>query len=362
MVMGGTLVARPGVNVNGNGFQIMFMEGGRADFQGSKVFTWSGNGSNANLKRDINFTNMKRIMFHQGAGKSTLRYVAVRDSGGTALGDYPIHFHLNGNSTRGTLVEGVVVVNSKHHAFVPHGSHGITFRDTIAKNVAGTAYWWDPGRGKNCSDDILYDHALADHVTNTPGDDRGFRLEAFRLGCGRGNVIQGSIALNVNPTHPKDCSGFHWPENDEGIWRFSNNASFGSKCEGIFIWQNTDLAHLINGYRGDPIENGAYVNRYVFSNIDTVEIVAHALGHNGGPVIYENGSVDTVYVPRHTLEGKNPIVFRDLQIGRFIVDNASNGGTMPGRYLLDNTNLACGDIEYISVVPGTSIVVDGVSC
>lgn len=359
MVMGGTLVARPGVSVDGNGHQIMFMNGGSADFQGSKTSTWSGNGGNANLKRDVNFRNLRRIMFHDGAGKSTLRYISVADSGGGSMGEYPLHWHLNGNSTRGTLVEGVVVVNGKHHAFVPHGSHGITFRNTIAKNIKGDAYWWDPGRGANCSNDTVYDHALADGVTNNPGDNRGFQLAAFRLGCGKGNVIKNSVARNVNPSNPKNCSGYHWPENDEGVWGFVNNASYGSACNGIFVWQNTSSAHVINGFRGDGIENGAYVNQYIYRDLDVEFIKAHALGRDGTNVLFENGKVGQVQITAHTVEGE-PMVFRNLQIGTFTINNGD--GSVPGTYVLDNTNIACGDVRYESVKSGTRVIINGSTC
>jgi hypothetical protein len=364
IVMGGTLVARPGVNVNGNGFQIMFMNGGKADFQGSKTSTWSGNGSNANLSRDITFSNLRRIMFHEGAGKSTLRYFSIKDSGTSQVGDYSLHFHLNGNSTRGTLVEGVVVLNSRHHAFVPHASHGITFRDTIAKNGRCEAYWWDPPEFQstsqvNNSNDTVYEHALADGVTNCPGDDRGFRLSAFSLGAGNGNSIRNSVARNVSPSHAKDCSGFNWPELSDkqpSSWTFTNNASYGSKCNGIFVWQNDNEQHIVNGFSGDGIDHGAYLNRYDYRNLDVEFIEVHALGWS-----VTGGSTASVAVSKHNLDG-GPVTFSNIDIGSFVVNNAGDGGSTPGTYVLNGTGLACDDIVYHSVVPGTEVVIDGAQC
>lgn len=364
MVDGGLLVARPGVKVNGNGYQIMFMNGGRADFQGSATSTWSGDGSNANVSRDINFDNMRRIMFHHGAGKSTLKFFSITNSGTSALGDYSLHFHHNGNSTRGTLVQGVAVVNSKHHAFVPHGSHGITFKDTIAKNGRCDAYWWDEPAFQsqdtsNNSHDIVYDHALADGVTNCSGDNRGFRLSAFHLGAGKGNVVKNSVARNVKPSHAKDCSGFFWPElhhNHPLSWGFANNASYGSACNGIFVWQNNSQEHIVNGFRGDGIDHGAYVNRYDYRNVDVEFIEVHALGWK-----VTGGSADKVEVFSHVLAG-DPVVFTNVSIGSFVVDNASNGGKIPGTYVLNGSGLSCGDIVYGSVVSGTKVVIDGTEC
>jgi hypothetical protein len=364
IVDGGTLIARSGVNVDGNGFQIMIVNGGRADIQGTPTSTWSGDGSNANLTRDINFSNLRRIMFHEGAGKSTLRYFTVSDSGTSELGDYSIHFHLNGNSTRGTLVEGVAVLNSRHHAFVPHGSHGITFKDTIARNGRCEAYWWDQPEFQstnqiNNSNDVLYDHVLVDGVTNCADDGRGHRLSGIELGAGSGNVIRNSVVRNVRPSHSKDCSGYHWPElsaKQPSSWTFSNNASYGSACNGIFVWQNDNEDHIVNGFAGDGIDHGAYVNRFDYRNVNVDFIEVHAVGWS-----VTGGSADEVIALKHSLEG-DPVNLKNISIGRFIVDNATNGGSTPATYSLEKVGLKCGDVEWRSVVPGTKVIVDGSDC
>lgn len=384
IVEGGTLVARPGVNVNGNGFQIMFMKGGKADFQGSKVFTWSDRGVKQNLQRDVVFRNMKRIMWMSGGGASTLKYLTVADSGTSSLGDYPLHWHLNGNSTRGTIVEGVVVTNGKNHAYVPHGSHGITFRDVIAKNTKGPALWWDdPGTNESCSfqkfctvdnsNDIVYDHVLVDGVTNGPGDSRGFTLAAFNLGAGSGNVVKNSVAINVNPSHVKDCSGFKWPsdanQNEGGnVWVFQNNYSFSGKsgpsasggpdaCHGIFVWQNDGNHHIINGFTGGGIDHGAYKNRYEYRNVNVPYMEVHARG-----VVFNGGNVEEVLAAKHQAAGSadNPTaVFTKTAIDRFTL---RNGKGEPGYYVFNNTGLTCSDIVEESVASGTVVVIDGDKC
>lgn len=370
MVMGGTLVARSGVKVNGNGYQIMFMNGGKADFQGSPTSTWSGGGSNANLTRDITFDNMRRIMFHQGAGKSTLKWFTISNSGNAGvLGDYPLHFHLNGNSTRGTLVEGVVVVNGQNHAFVPHGSHGITFRNTIAWDVKDTAYWWDPPGTNNCSgkkrgcttdnsNDTVFDHALAANVVPGAGSD-GHRLAGFQMGAGSGNVAKNNAALNIRGG--KDCAGYMWPEaanqNSGGnVWTFTNNRSSSTNCHGIFVWQNDERDHVITNFTGDGIDHGAYSNFYTYTNVDVGYMVAIALGYT-----VKDSSIDVVTTGGHNkiAEG-GAIVFDNVAIGEFIVN--SGNGDVPGTYILDNTGLKCGDIQYDNAKAGTVVIIDGKEC
>jgi hypothetical protein len=368
-VDGGVLVARPGVNLTGNGFQIMFMNGGRADFQGSKVSTWSGNGSNANLTRDINFTGMRRIMFHNGAGKSTLKYFRVSDSGTPNHGDYPIHFHLNGNSTRGTVVEGVVVVNGRNHAFVPHGSHGITFKDVIAKDIRKTAFWWDAPGTNNCNDrdkfctadnsnDIRYEHALVDGVFESQGNVEHHRVAGFLLNAGSGNVIRNSVVRNIRGG--KDCSGFHWPgaanQNAGGnVWVAQNLQVFDDDCHAVFVWQNDGNRHVVSGVTGPGIGQGAYVNHYEYVEFDVSYVEAHAAGWK-----MRDGRIGEFIAHRHRNEFFPTVELSNVTLGAFTIDNGS--GDIPGTYVLNGTNLSCGDIQYRNVVEGTRVIIDGKDC
>lgn len=372
-VLGGTLVARPGVRVTGNGFQFIFMGGGTADFQGTKVFTWSDNGSKQNLERDIVFDDMRRIMF-MGAGKSILRYFTISNSGNAGvLGDYPLHFHLNGDSTRGTIVEGVVVINGQNHAFVPHGSHGITFKYTIAKNTRGDAYWWDPpGTNGSCSsgsgcdpidntNDVVYDHALADGVYGERG------VAGFRLGAGNNPTVRNSAAINIDSSNPSKrfCSGFKWPEFTNGssrgvntVWTFHNNYSYSpSGCDGINVWQNDSTVHVIDGFSGGEIDHGAYSNAYHYKNVDVTLVIVHAAGWK-----MTDSNVDRIHAAKHRSDANPTVLFENVTVGVFTINNAADNGSIPGTYVFDGTNLTCGDIEYQSVVPGTRVIINGSEC
>jgi len=364
IIDGGTLLARPGVTVNGNGFQIMVHSGGRVDWRGTPVFTWSGDGSNANLTRDINLRNLRRIMFTGGAGPSVIQYVAVHSSGTPRLGDYPLHWHLNGNSTRGTIVEGVAVVDGRHHAFVPHGSHGITFRNTIASGIAGGAYWWDPPpkdgspKDMNNSHDILYSHALADGISNAPGDDRGYNLAAFSLAGGDNNTLRASVARNINPSHKKNCSGFIWPSigSQSSLWTFENNKTFGSDCHGISVWDNDGKLHIIDGFTStEGISHGAYINRYEYRHIDVPYVLVHAVGWS-----VTSGRIAEVRDTKHQSEGT--VTFIDVEVGRLIMDSLQGQDPPPVHYAFTNTGLICDGVEWVSWVEGSTVTIDGQDC
>jgi hypothetical protein len=312
-------------------------------------------------------------MFHSGAGSSTLKYVSVADSGTSALGDYPLHWHLNGNSTRGTIVEGVVVVNGRHHAFVPHGSHGITFKDTIAKNTSGDAYWWDaPGTNESCrflsdctldnSNDIMYDHALAHGVTNGPGDGRGFRLAGFMLGAGSGNVVQNSAAVNISPSHIVECSGFHWPEaanqNAGGnVWVFQNNRSVSaSGCYGIFVWQNDDNHHVIQGFTGSGINHGAYGNHYEYRRVDVSRLEVHAQGWS-----VHDSSVGKIFVYPHVIAGQ--VNLTNVRAESVVMEDAPAGdANQPITVNITSPNLSCESVIWLNPHPASSVAINGSTC
>lgn len=334
IVDGATLVARSGVVVEGNGHEIMFMNGGRADFQGTpksgwvvwgdpvdnwtvgdrlavaplavgdwsvKDSVWTGDWNDvqpstdtltngrvvaaevANLDRGIIINNVARIMFHMGAGVSILRYVAVTNSGVEGeLGFYPVHFHLNVDTVRGSLVEGVVVENSANRAFVPHGSHGIIMRDCAAVHVIDEAYWWDkPSEGDqtNNSDDIVWEDCLALGVYE--GDNRNRRLAGFSLGAGVGNAAVGCHVAGVR-NQTDTASAFIWPEfvgggeNNDGVWEFRHCVGHNNEQSGIFVWQNDGQIHRIedtllyrNGENG--IYHGAYRNSYQYERVQSLD-------------------------------------------------------------------------------------------
>ena len=177
----------------------------------------------------INLTRNVRIegtpegfshVFLRSTQPQTIRYVALRymaphfgDSDRT--GRYGLHFHMAGEGSRGSIVEGVVVRDAGNHAFVPHASHGITFRDTIAYNVLNEAYWWDPPPEEddtsNDTNDLIWDRAVVAGV-DLGVEGNKFRLAGFFLGNGANVTISNSVAVAVRGEPDSESSGFIWPE------------------------------------------------------------------------------------------------------------------------------------------------------
>jgi hypothetical protein len=359
----GRLTLRAGDSIQFlNGARLSFGPGGSADWQGTPTQTWSNDGNVQNLARDINIFGHGDIRFEAGSLPSIIRYVNVNLQPLTELGRYPLHWHHAGDGVRGTLVEGVVVMNSTNRAFVPHASHGITFRDTIAKNTIGDAYWWDPppnsgDKESNNSNDITYDHALADGVTSGAIHDQ-HRFSAFRLGSGSGNTVINSAAMNVEGG--RDSSGFHWPEDVAGprAWRFENNVAHHNSANGIFVWQNSNVDHLVDGYRGyangtSDIDHGAYSNIYAYRNVTVDDVQVHALGWS-----VTGGTIGTVETREHRRQDSS-VTFSDVAVGRLIVDNDRGSGDVAGHYVFTNTGLTFNNVTVRSAVSGTKVTING---
>jgi len=218
------------------------------------------------------------------------------------LGRYGLHFHHSENGSIGSLVEGTVVRDTGGHAFAPHASDGIIFRNTISYNTFDDAYWWDPppqlpGRPGvnstnpiNDSDDILYDNAVAALTKFDPAF-RGSRLSGFWLGPGLRNAVRNSVAVGIQGGNVgvSDSSGFIWPEAGSdrggapsGVWGFNQgNISHNNKNHGIFTWQNTSHLHIVSNVAlynnaNSAVDHGAYVNSYRY-----VDVIAFGNGKYG---------------------------------------------------------------------------------
>ena len=332
---------------------------------GAPTDTWdwdgiSGSSITYNPDRDIRIFGDGDLMFMEGSGPSVIQYVEIDLRPAQEVGRYPLHFHMMGEDSRGTLVEGVIVKDSTNRAFVPHGSHGITIRDSVAVNTTGSAFWWDPPAFQSQdqtdnTNDTLWERNLAYHVTNAAGDNRGFRLSAFELGAGVGNVVRDSVAFHVDPSHRKDCSGFQWPEihhNQPLTWGFENNASFQSDCNGIFVWQNNSQDHLIDGFIGDGIDHGAYTNDYIYRNVDVEFVEVHAVGWT-----MRDSHAGTIYSKRHQFSGS--VYFINVDADRVVIQDGGGGSAS---LFFTDTNLTCSDVEVQSKAGGSQVFINGSSC
>jgi hypothetical protein len=223
-----------------------------------------------------------------------LRWVAPGFGETHTTGRYGIHFHMAGEGSRGSVVEGVVIRDAGNHAFVAHASHGVTFRDTIAFLVANEAYWWDEPPDPdsevynpvNDTNDLVWDRAVAAGVQLGAGGNE-FRLAGFFLGNGQNATVTNSVAVAVQGEAGMDRSGFIWPEAAGAVWTFENNVAHNNEANGIFTWQNNPQRHDVDDFTayynaGAGVNHGAYENSYQYTRLTLLDngiaVVSHAFG------------------------------------------------------------------------------------
>jgi hypothetical protein len=223
--------------------------------------------------QSIGYVQIRYVGPQQGQGERGVDGEPADDTGPGVLGRYGLHFHEAGNGTKGSTVTGTVVRDAGNHAYVAHASHGITFRDTVAYNIASDAYWWDGSTDTRDeapeTDGTLYDHCIAAKIT----DEDMIRLSGFNLMQGADNTVRNSTAVGV--LGGSDSSGFHWPESGgrhgHGVWKFDANLAHNNVADGIFVWQNDRLDHKVSNFTayhnsGYGIDHGAYVNGYKYAS------------------------------------------------------------------------------------------------
>jgi hypothetical protein len=223
--------------------------------------------------QSIGYVQIRHVGPQQGEGDRGVDGEPADDSGPGVLGRYGLHFHQAGDGAKGSNVTGTVVRDAGNHAYVAHASHGITFRDTVAYNIASDAYWWDGSTDTRDeapeTDRTLYDHCLAARIV----DEDMIRLSGFNLMQGVGNTVRNSTAVGV--LGGIDSSGFHWPESSgrhgHGVWKFDGNLAHNNSASGIFVWQNDGLEHRISNFTGYHngeygIDHGAYVNGFEYAS------------------------------------------------------------------------------------------------
>lgn len=235
-----------------------------------------------NLSRNViiegTATNRAHVMIHS-ALPQTIRHAELRYLGPRKLttgviyapivGRYALHFHSCQDDSRGSLVEGVSIHTIGSHAYVPHTSHGITFKDCVAHEGYDFLYWWD---NDHVSSDVTYERCIGSKVIADPYY-RGYRMAAFLAQEGSGNRMIDCVAVGVLGN--TNAAGFTWGERASSMWEFRGCVSHHNRVNGLFVWHNNENPHFISDFFtygcAVGIQHGAYGNRYRYERV-----VAHA--------------------------------------------------------------------------------------
>jgi hypothetical protein len=215
--------------------------------------------NNSNQPSRIEYVRLERMgVFRQGGGDGM--------DGVLSTGRYAMHFHFQGEGSRGTVVRGVAAVNSQGRVFVPHESHGITFEDNVSVGSIGEGFWWDHG---DQTHDVAVDRLLVTGVY-APRDSTGVAsyLPGVVLMFGENMSMTNSVVAGVYGT--TESHGFNWPEHpacncERSVWTFDDNVTHNNSGRNLRFWINDidphDVHRLVSYRSGQgAVENGAYQN------------------------------------------------------------------------------------------------------
>jgi hypothetical protein len=246
------------------------------------------------------------------------------------LGRYGLHFHHCDDGSDGSVVSGCVMRDIDNHAYVPHVSNGIMFRDNIAYNCTETPFWWDLPDATHRTTwvhNLVVQPTYIFHSLNfdTQGSPT-FGVHGFVLGLGDDNRCDSNIVAGQTG-NPDVNAAYDWEEMDiESAWIFKGNLAHNSDC-GIRSWQNNGKNHVLENSAvyncGRGVHHGAYNNNYTYQGgyLYNAPFEDHAASLENG-VRLENMTLDgagMVPYPFHVVQqgpvaGMRPILIRACTI------------------------------------------------
>ncbi len=295
-----------------------------------------------NLTRNVHIegqsTGRAHIFIHSNKPQTvvgaSLRYLGPFVNGDGGSGRYSLHFHHSLDSSRGSLIDSVIVRDGTNNGFVPHHSHGITMRNSGVYHNLGEGFWWDL-IDADCTDpstnDTLWDENIVAWAWRTGDNDTFNRMSGFSLGRGDRNMLINSVAVGIQggvdssgikwppqPTCPRDHPDFIRLEHN-GIWNFQDNLSHNNSNNGIFVWQNAKAAHFVEKFRAyhngkSGIEHGAYGNTYRYD--------AMQLYKNGGAAKGENRSASVINHTASDIDDVKTFSGQRLTFSNMVLDGA----------------------------------------
>ena len=193
-----------------------------------------------------------------------------RDDDGVrgVLGRYALHLHRTYDAAHGTELEGVVAYDGGNHAFVPHLSHGITFRECIAHDLSESAFWWDEAEHDAENDhvpanDLVYERCVASLVRPTSGSE--YEASGFVLGPGQGSAARGCVAVGMLGNDTAN-PGFRWrgDSHQAHAWVFEDCISHNNAGSSIYFWVNGVPPSVVDRFTAyhdqHGVRAGAYTN------------------------------------------------------------------------------------------------------
>ena len=249
-----------------------------------------------------------------------LRYLGPHGKAGR----YPLHVHMSGDGSRGSVYTGVVVHDCGNLGIVPHSSHGCTFNACVVHDTNDRGFWWDIG---DATHDTTWQSCVSSWIRAVPSH-RGYSTTGFTLGDGIGNRTFDCTAVGTQGN--VDAAAIAWPEGAVDAWEVRRLVAHNNKRHGFSVWQNNGVPHLVQDFvsawnGGAGINQGAYRNSYEYANGWLVgnglaSINLHALSVASDALRFRELRCDAagrhlsaVTMPNHNLPGAQPVQFQGCE-------------------------------------------------
>ena len=202
------------------------------------------------------------VMVMEG-GRAELAHIELRRMGQRGeQGRYPLHFHLNGDTSRGSYLRGSSVHASFNRCVTIHGSNGVEVVDNVAYDAPGHCYFLEDGieTGNVFRGNLglsIYEPEEGD--TLLPSDDGFLGPAVYWItnpdNTYEDNVAAGSagtgfwIALPEHPTGPSATDDV-WPRQTP-LGSFSGNVAHSNRTNGLHVDNGPDenLETEVTSYR-----------------------------------------------------------------------------------------------------------------
>jgi hypothetical protein len=330
-------------------------------------------------------------MYHRNSAGS-ISYAEFRHLGKEgALGRYPLHFHLVGDTMRGSSVIGASIWDSSNRWLVIHGTNYLVVRDCVGYQSLGHGFFLEDGTevynvldrnlavqaymskrqekqalpfDANLGAGFWWANCLNTFTRNVACENNyGFFFEArpildtnLNLPVAKPDGTRPRVDIRTlpfvrfedNEAHCNNTVGFNLGEGVEGVGPDMRHPfiirNLKIWMEGYYAFRPMAPSVLVEGLQ---ITRGAYgvyhpnFDRHVYRDVKITEIsLPFAPGYNGGSIQHGGLTVDgltldysygkgpAIYLSENNPTGKGESHFRNIRV----IQRKTTGWTMTGRF------------------------------
>jgi hypothetical protein len=178
-------------------------------------------------------------------------------------GRYGLHFHHIGWGAKDSVVQNCSLHDCGNRMYVPHMSHGITFKNNVAFDSLESMFWWD---WQEISHSTTWEKNIMVACRLNGIEIKSVGME---LSLGDDNAAIDNIAIYAHAGDTHGGGAYTWNADNEAVWKFKGNVAIGCHSP-LWVWQVTVNMHLIEDFKAyncTQWHHGSYGGNYVSDKI-----------------------------------------------------------------------------------------------